>query len=239
MAGDGVGRPRRKRSDVRVRGVVATAVVVLVVGAGLAVTDVALRAAAEQRLAEPAGATLGAPSQVTIGGGPFLLQLARGRLDDVRVTADQAVLDEGTVTDVRLAATGVTTGEPYTAESATVSGTVPTALIRDRIAARGLDVDVAVADGGLRASGEVMGAPWGVTLVPRVADGGRLVVDLTAADVGGLEVPVELLPASVREAVSGMEVPVSGLPNGLALRDAAVVEGGVAITATGEDVVLP
>ncbi len=219
---------------------VVTGVVVLL-AAGVAVSDLSLRIAAEQRIAGSVRDALGAGegARVEISRDrPFLLQVAGGRLDEVTVSADHLTLDGSDVTDVRMEATGVTVRAPYTADAATVTGTVPPSAVRERLAENGLDVDVAVAGDDLRASGSVLSVPWGVVLTPR-ADDGRLAVDVASADIAGVSVGVDALPAPVKQALTGLDVPVSGLPDGLAVTGAQVVEGGVRVTLTGHDVVLP
>ena len=220
---------------------VVTGVVVLLLAAGLVVADQALRITAEERIAGPVRNALGADegARVEISQHrPFLLQLAGGRLDEVTVTADRVTLDQGDATNVRMDATGVTIRAPYTAADVTVIGTVPPSTVQARIAEKGLDVGVAVAGDQLRASGSVLSVPWGVMLTPR-ADEGRLTVDVASADIGGVPVGADALPASVRQALTGLDVPVSGLPAGLAITGAQVVGGGVEVTLTGQDVVLP
>ncbi len=225
----------------RRRALVATIVVVLLLAAGVVVSDLVLRAAVEERIAGAVRDTLGTGQGTRVEVAqhrPFLLQVARGRLDDVTVTADHATLDTTAVSDVRMAATGVTVLTPYTARDVTVTGTVPPSTIRERIAQKGLDVDVAVAGGALQASGSLLAVPWVVTLTPR-ADDGRLTVDVTSADIAGVQVGADALPAPVRQALTGLDVPVSGLPDGLAITGAQVVGDGVQVTLTGHDVVLP
>ena len=220
---------------------VVTGVVVLLVAAAVAVSDLALRVTAEDRITGPLRDALGAGDSARVSistDRPFLVQVAGGRLDDVTVTADRLALDQGDVTDVRLDATGVTIRAPYTAATVTATATVPSATVRDRIAEKGLDVDVTAAGSALRASGSVLGVPWGVSLTPR-ADEGRLAVDVAGADVAGVQVGADALPASVRDALTGLDVPVSGLPDGLGITGAQVVDGGVQVTLTGQDVVLP
>lgn len=223
------------------RALLALGIALLLLVAAFFVVDLVLRNAAEDRLAgEVQGALeVEGEADVRIGGArPLIFQVASGRLDDVTVTADRAVLEQGAVTDVVVRAHGVTVQRPYTASDMTVTGTVPTEEVRARIAARGLDLDLAVAGDAMRASGEVLTVPWGVSLEPRV-DGGRLLVDIASADVAGFEVAAELLPRPVRDALTGLEVPVEGLPAGLTVTDAGVVAGGLAVTLTGQDVVFP
>jgi hypothetical protein len=228
---DGMGR----------RALVVTGVVVLVLGAGVAVADQALRAAAEQRISGPVSHALGADSGATVQiseGRPFLLQVAGGRLDRVTVTADHLSLDGTDVTNAHMDAAGVTIRSPYTARDVTATGTVPTASIQQRLTAKGLEVGVAVAGQDLRASGTVLGLPWSVLLTP-VAAGDRVTVTPTSADIAGVQVGADALPASVKDAIAGVDVPVSGLPRGLAITGAQVVDAGVQVTMTGRDVVLP
>jgi hypothetical protein len=219
---------------------VVTGVVVLLVVAGAVVSDLVLRSVVEQRLAASVRDSLGASGAekvVVSTHRPLLLQLPGGRIDAVTVTADRVTLEQGAMTGVRIEATGVTIRRPYTAAGVTITGTVPIQTIRDRVAAKTPDVAVDVAGDVLRASGSVFGVPWGATLTPR-ADTGRLLVDLTAADVAGVPVDVATLPQAVRDALSGLDVPVTGLPAGLGLSAAHVVAAGVEVTATGRDVVL-
>lgn len=232
---NGRGTPRRRRV------LVGAGVAVLLLAVGFAVADLVLRTAAEHRIAGAVRDALGVTGEADahVGGGrPLLLQAASGRLDEVRVTADEVSLDQGVARDVVLVATGVSVSAPTTARAVTVTGTVPTAEVRDRLAERGLDVDVAVAGDGMRASGDVLGLPWGVTLAPRV-EAGRLLVDVATADLAGVEVGADALPVAVRDALSDLDVPIDGLPDGLELTSADVVADGLAVTITGRDVVLP
>jgi hypothetical protein len=224
----------------RLRGVVITVVVVLVLAAVAVVGDVVVRMTAEQRLTDQVAGALGTQGTTSVElteRRPLLLQLAGGRLDEVRVTADRVALDQGYVTDVDATATGVSVRAPYVAAELTVTGTLPIEVVHDRIAEAGLDVDLAAVGDALRASGNVLGVAWSVALVPRVAEGG-LAVDVESADLAGVQVGVDALPAEVGDTLTGLEVPVSGLPVGLALTAARVVADGVEVTATGTDVPL-
>jgi hypothetical protein len=222
------------------RALIVTGVVVLVLGAGVVVADQALRTAAEQRVAGPVRQALGADGTATVHiteDRPFLLQVAGGHLDHVTVTADHVSLDGTDVTDGRMDAAGVPIRPPYSARDVTVVGTVPTAAIQQRLAAKGLQVDIAVAGQDLQASGTVIGLPWTVTLVPR-ADGDRVTADATAAEIAGVQVGADALPAAVKDAIAGIDLSVTGLPQGLAVTGAQVVTTGVQVTLAGHDVAL-
>lgn len=236
----GVGGERTEGAVSR-RALAITVVVALVLVTAAAVTDLVLRTATENRLAGAMGDALGTGGDVQAsiaGGRPFLLQVAAGRLDEVRVTADRIALDQGDVTDVSVRAAGVAVREPYVARAVVVTATVPTEMVHQRMVENGLEVDLQVAGSAMRASGTVLLVPWGLTLEPRV-DGGELFVDIAAADLAGTAVGVDALPDIVRDAVSGLSVPVTGLPDGIELTGADVVAGGLEVTLTGEDVALP
>jgi len=84
--------PRRRRWPI----VVAIVVVVLI--ALVVVADVVARGFAERLIAEKARSALNVsastPLDVTVGGGPVLLQLAAGALDDVRIDAPSLTIGD-------------------------------------------------------------------------------------------------------------------------------------------------
>ena len=215
--------------------------VLALLGAAVVVTSSVLHNLAEQRVARELSTSLGLDRtpDVQIGGSrPFLLQLMRGRLDELTASAPELTLDTLTVVDVHLVAHDVSTTTPTSAASVDVAGVVPTATVQRFVAEQsGLDVTVAVKDGAMRASGSVLGLELGMSLAPRV-DGGRLLVDVVAVDLAGAQVGIDQLPDQLRQRLTGLALPVTGLPQGLAVTDARVVATGVKLTVTGADVVL-
>ena len=141
-----------------------------------------------------------------------------GSLDHVTGSVDGVTLDGGlTATDVTFDAQGVSTSEPYTVATGSITGTLPTATIEQVVAEQtDLDVTVAVDGTSLVASGEVLGVDLSAALQPRVEDG-RLLVDVGRMSLGGLTITVDDLPERVSSRFRGLEVPVSGLPEGLVL----------------------
>lgn len=220
---------------------VAGVVTVVVLVAGAVVADRVALSATERQVVDAIEQNLdvvGTPT-VDIAGFPFLTQLVAGSLDDVTGSADGVSLDGIDATDVTLDAKHVSTSEPYTVGSATISATLPTASIERIVADRSqLDITVAVDGDALTASGTVLGLTLAANLVPRVEDG-TLLVDVQNVQIAGLTVSVEDLPAAVGTRLTDVEIPVSGLPEGLVLTEATVVADGVRITARGTDVVLP
>ncbi|MBU4214200.1 MAG: DUF2993 domain-containing protein [Actinobacteria bacterium] len=218
---------------------VVALVATLVVLAGLAVgADRVAVVRAEATAAQRVRQTIDVQGDlaITVHGFPFLTQLAGGRLDRVTGSADEVRFGSLTLTDVDVAATGVTTSPPVTTASADLAATIPTATLQQAARERsGLDLDVAVDAGAVTVSGDALGLTFTAAATPRV-EGGRLLVDLDDVRIGGLQVTIANLPAALRDRLTGLEVPVDELPAGLVLRSAAVVDGGVRISATGTDV---
>jgi len=227
---------------VRLRWVVGVLAVLALLAGAVVVTSSVLHNLAEQRVADELTTGLGldrAPDVQIDASRPFLLQLMRGRLDELTASTPELTLDALTVVDVHLVAHDVTTTTPTRAATVEVVGVVPTETVQRSVAEQsGLDVTVAVTNGALRASGSVLGLELGLSLAPRV-ESGRLLMDVVAVDLAGAQVAVDQLPDQLRQQLTGYELPVTGLPAGLAVADARVVASGVELTVSGTDVVLP
>lgn len=223
------------------KAVVGTVVTLVVVGAGAVVADRVALGVAEDRAREVVTQQLAVTGEpdVTIHGFPFLTQLLARELDDVDAAATGLTLEGIDATDVRVTAQGVGLTEPHTVREATLAATLPPASLERVLAERvGLDVALTVDGGVLRAGGEVLGLALSAGIVPRVEDG-VLLVDLADVALGERTLDVDDLPGGLGDEVTGIEVPVEGLPDGVVLTSAAVVPGGVRVTAEGTDVVLP
>jgi archaellum component FlaF (FlaF/FlaG flagellin family) len=213
--------------------------VVVVAGGAFVVADRVSAHHAEQRIATAVEQNLdgvvGTP-RVHVEGFPFLTQLAAGSLDHVTGTIDGATLSGVSARDVVFDGRDVTTTEPYSVGDATVTATLPTAAVQQLVDQRtGLDVDLAVSGDALRASGSVLGVTLTADLEPHATDG-KLTVDVQKVTVGGLTVSVDDLPGGLGDRLQDLTIPVTGLPTGMGLADVAVVDDGLRVTATGEDV---
>lgn len=214
---------------------------VVVLGAGAVVADRWAADETQDRAVEAIEQNLegvvGTPS-VDVGSFPFLTQVWAGSIDDVTGHVQGATLGGIDATDVDVEATGVSTSEPYTADHATVSATLPTASIEKIVADRsGLDLKVALVDDRLTVSGTVLGLTLAAQIQPRVTEG-KLLADVTQISLGGLDVDPSDIPGGGGSKLEGIEIPVDGLPEGLVLTDAKVGGDGLRITAEGDDVVL-
>ncbi len=225
-----------------VGGWVAGVAVVVVVGAGLYVTDRVALSRAEDRVAAGIEANFdgvqGQP-QVDLGGFPFLPQLLNDRIEDVTASVDGVTIGGVAATDVQVAAQGVSTDEPYTVEHGDVAATLPPESVEQVIADRtNLDVDVVVEGGQLRLEGKVLGVTLSAALELRVEDG-KLLATARDFTLGPATISVDDLPGGIGDRLTDVEVPVDGLPQGVVLTGATVIPAGVRITAAGNDLTLP
>lgn len=177
--------------------------------------------------------------EVVIGGFPLLNQLLDGKLSDVTARVDGLTLDGVQVTHVDVDAVGVTTTEPYTIDRAVLTGALSVESLQQLLATKaGVDLDLRLDGDQLMAATHVLGLTVTATFVPRVENGG-IHIDVATVTLGDLAIQVADLPGSLADQLSNLAVPLDGLPAGLALTGVAVRDGGVRITATGTDVVLP
>lgn len=220
------------------RGAVVGLVALGLVAGGAYVADEFARGNAEDLAADVVTqqVQVDGPLDVTVGGFPFLTQYLRGSLDDVRGTAASVVLEGVTVTDVDVALADLTVAAPYRVGELRVDATVPTSSVQQVVGER-TALQVAVEGDHLRATGDLLGLPLSVALLPRVQDG-ELVIDVQEVALGAGALDLDQLPGDVAERFVGMRVPLDGLPAGVVLTDAQVVPEGVRFTATGTDVVL-
>lgn len=233
--------PRRTR---RGRGLVAVVIaLVLLLGAAVVVDRIAAdRAAATlgDILESSYGAT---DAEASIGGFPFLTQVASGTLQDVGLTAASATYEGIELTDI----TGTGTDIPFdlgtrtvgTAGTLSATATLPPAsletLVRQELAALE-DVTLETRDGTLVAATEVLGAlAVEVELVPRAADG-QIAIDIGGVSIGGFGVPVDSLPAGLADQLTDIRIDIPALPAGLTLSQIDVVDGGVRVSVEGTDV---
>ncbi|WP_203827370.1 LmeA family phospholipid-binding protein [Actinoplanes palleronii] len=211
------------------------------VAAGSAGDRYAATSAAD-RLAERlrCAAGLTEPPEVTLGGIPFLTQLARGRFDEVRVTAASVTVGRfsgglrATARQVR------TAGDAFRAASLTVTATMSyagTAASTGVAGLSGLGYDGA---GRLRmaVTTQVLGrdVPVVVHAVPEIA-GDALVVRPVEVEIP--VIGVRLPAAQLGEKAAPRTIPLPELPGGLHYRGAEAAEDGLQITVDGTDVAVP
>ncbi len=227
------------------RGLVLVLVIALVGLGLLAVADRLVHRSAESRATEAladAGIDLSDDAAITLGGFPFLTQLASGRLTEATLDADGATIEGMDLVDVEATALGVSTAAPYTAESLELSATAPAATLDQAVADSGLgelgfDVEIGIEDGVVVASTTVLRLPVEVSMVP-VPAGRAIGMGLESFSIAGFTVSAEDLPEILRDALARIHVPLEELPEGLEVTDVVVVENGLRITASGTEVVL-
>ncbi|PJI90973.1 LmeA family phospholipid-binding protein [Luteimicrobium subarcticum] len=223
------------------RNLVVLVVVLAVVAVAAVVVDRVAAHATESRLEKQvAEQAHGTGVDVTVGGFPYLTQLARGTLDEVTLDAASAQFGGVGVRDVHAVGHDVATTSPNVVQDATVDVLVPLATLQEQVDQKvSTPVTLSAEDDGLAAHVTVLGVDAAVIVEPKVS-GDRLTVDITGLKVGGLNVGTSRLPSVVRDQVSGISVPLD-LPDGVRLTGATVVtgdDGGVRVSAAAQDVPL-
>lgn len=213
----------------------------LVVIAGLLVAgDVYLRARTEAHLERELQDSLPAVSpdvQVQIGGLLFIPQLIAGSIDQADVTAGKVNIDAMTATDVHVQLRGVSTSEPFVAESLTIHASAPTATLQTMTERAGVppEVVVEVDDGDLRMSTTVFGVQLRGNLIPE-ARGRSIGLQITELDLGGVQIDPSELPAGLGELLTTIEIPLTDLPQDLELTHIEPVAGQMELQLRGEHV---
>ncbi len=204
---------------------------VVVLLGGAAVVDTVVRLTTENRIAAEVTAIPGLSTRpdVTIGGFPFLTQLADGELDDVRLTAPSATVEGLLLEDVVVDLEGVRTEAPFTAVSATLTArTTPDAV--ERVLTVALDLELR--GDRLVTTTDVLGLPLDIVLEPRAA-GRDVAVEVAGLMMAGIGVDADQLPPDVAAMLTDLVVPLDGLPPGMVLTDVTVDDDGLHLRATG------
>lgn len=221
----------------RVRWIVLTIVVLAVLVGGAVLADGIFRERTEDRLAAELQADFGgldAPPDVTIDGFPFLTQVLAGQLEQVHVTAPEAVVEGLALQEVDVRLRGVSTDQPTTAQEARLEAFLRLAEIQELVP---VSADLVAEEGRLVARTTLLGLPVEAVLRPRPA-GRQIEVGIEELRLGGAVVSVDDLPSRLTDQLAGLTVPIEQLPDGLELTDLVVEEDGVRLTAEGSDVVL-
>lgn len=216
----------------RRRVVSIVAVLVALVG-GAAVVDSVVRVQTEDRIASEVTAIPGIDTTpgVTIGGFPFLTQLADGSLQSVRLTAPAATIEGLLLQDVVVDLTGVATEDPYTATGATMTASTTPDAVEQVLT---VDLDLAIRGDELVAAMEVLGLPLDVVLMPRAA-GREVQVDITGFRLAGVGVSADQLPPDVTALLQGLRFSLDGLPVGMTLTEVGVADGALQLRAVGAE----
>ncbi len=200
-------------------------------------------AIAENRISDRIAAAYGLPSKpgVTIGGFPFLTQVAAGDYGHVDVSAGRVQADGATLRNLRVQFTGVHASlsqvlgrgpATVTADRATGSAMIGLGQVNRRLP-RGLKVQP---DGkNLRVSGTVryQGAriPVSATVSLGVTGSGITVTPVNVTAPGRAGVPLSAYSPQL-----GVVVPVSTLPLHLRVTSVRVTNGGLRIGASARNV---
>jgi hypothetical protein len=160
-------------------------------------------------------------------------------LGAVELRSQDVVAPEGSLVDVVAVGSGVRFGDDgLLAERLRIDATVPFAAVAEQV---GQDVVVYDAGGGLA------GVQRTVTLLGRettvratgtvVADGGELLIEPQAVDLGGPAF-LDAAASSLARALVTIRQPIEGVPQGMALTGVAVTPEGFDAVLVGQDVVI-
>lgn len=169
---------------------------------------------------------------------PVLPQLIRGELRDVRVDSDVAQIRGVDIVDVQASATGVRIRGERGADEVVVTATLPSSTLQTLLSERtGWDLQVAEQDGQLVLSGEALGVPLTVNLQVTATDG-ALTATITQTTIGGLTVDAVQLPLDLSDQLGNLAGITDELAAQATITDAQVVDGGLRVTLTLQDVLL-
>ena len=217
--------------------------VVLLLAAAIVVDRIAAGRAAATLAATVESQYGGNDVTASIGGFPFLTQVAGGTFSQIDLSATSATYEGIELTDITADVSDVPfdlgTREIGTVGALTASATLPPAsletLLRQELAE--LDnVTLTTRDGALIASTEVLGAlPVEINLVPRAADG-QIAVDIAEVSIAGFGVPISDLPEGLADQLTDIRIDIPSLPPGLTLSNIEIADDGVRVSIEGTDV---
>lgn len=182
--------------------------------------------------------------QVSLAGGSFLLQAARGRFEDVTVAAEEVPGGSVTLSDVRVripevhVPLRVLAGGSGTVDVAagTVRAQVGFAELADVVSAGALDVALTRQDDAVRASTSVrvlgLGLDLAVTVRPEL-DGSDVRLDPVSAELAGAQVPLRRAEQILQAAgYDGWTIALSDVPAEVDLERLQVTDTGVTVDGT-------
>ncbi len=183
-------------------------------------------------------AASGCETTVEVAGFPVLTQLLAGRLTELSVFIPGYRVDSGdaavTIQSIHADIRGVTTSEPYVAQSLTASGRISADTLTFAARAAGLPGTVGIDPEGISFSGTVLGLDVAARLALSIDEGGRgLVLSADTVSIGAREVPVS---DSGLAALLTATVPLDALPAGVVVADVTPSQGWLSATLTGTDV---
>lgn len=223
---------------------IGAAIVVVLLVVSLIGLEFGMRKSISDRLTQEVTASLGSPAEVDLGARPVLLSMFTDTLGTVRITTDGTTAEgaTGPAPAIDITAEGVreegetTHVDSLTGNAFVSSETMVTAAQSESAGGMlgGLvQVQEIVADpaaGALRVS--ISGLAEAV-VTPRLTDG-ELELAPEEATVFGFQLPASLLGGTI----SMMDSALADLPEGVQLTGVHVVDGGMTVDISGQDVTL-
>jgi hypothetical protein len=228
------------------RRLVRLVVTVLALGVILVAADLAARTWATGRIAAQVRQEydLAQDPSVSVAGGSFLWQAARGRFEDVTVGIAELETDDVTLQDVRVripevdVPLRVLTGGSGTVDVAagTVRAQTSFAELAQVVSVAGLDVELTRADDAVRASTTVgvlgLGLDLAVTVRPEL-DGSTVAFAPVSAELAGAQIPLSRAESLLEAAgFGGWSIELDDVPDQVVLDALQVTDDGVVVTGT-------
>lgn len=226
---------RRRRSGPRIALITVLAIFVLLV-----VGDFAARGYTENQMASQVQSSLGLSGKpkVTIGGFPFLTQLAARDFKTVNVTASDETIKSGgagsgllEIASLNAALHGM---HIHSLNSATIDQFNATALITfaELANAGGIPQGIHLSGNGpnqIKATVSILGFTDSATA--QVTQSGPNQINVHVTDFGGI-------PTSALGSLANFNITIPNLPAGVSIQSVSVTQQGVQITAVGHDTTL-
>lgn len=171
-------------------------------------------------------------------GGRFAIpQLIAGRLEDMTITAPEAIIDGLALSEVRVVATGIPIRGDGAIESVTASGTVPLETVLAAVERRVTlpeGVTLELRDGEIAAVASILGVPLEAHVV-LTAQPRAIVIDVDRFVLGGATVSADDIPFDLG-GLLGTVVDLEQLPASIELTSLDVTPDGVDVELAGTDV---
>lgn len=220
--------------------VVVTLMVVAGLVAAFFAVDDFMRIRIQNGIADQILAESGATAEVEVTGVPVLRQVLAGRLDEVHVTVPTVTMGGVTIEQINVTGTGVSTAEPYVADSLEATAIIPMETIQAAYAqSTSLDGVPNTSSNVMESVGNALGLDFAMTFTPTIREG-SIVLRLESLQVGGRSVDVSSLSWLFGDVVNSGDITIVDLelPEGISADEVVLTDVGAEVRIHGDNVSL-
>ena len=220
--------------------VVVTLMVVAGLVAAFFAVDDFMRTRIQNGIADQILAESGATAEVEVTGVPVLRQVLAGRLDEVHVTVPTVTMGGVTIEQINVTGTGVSTAEPYVADSLEATAIIPMETIQAAYAqSTSLDGVPNTSSNVMESVGNALGLDFAMTFTPTIREG-SIVLRLESLQVGGRSVDVSSLSWLLGDVVNSGDITIVDLelPEGISADEVVLTDAGAEVRIHGDNVSL-